>query len=118
MNGNAKGFERINEDVDSQKLIELLTKCISDWEDNNKSLVIGLKTANSIVKQISMHALMPGNLFIDKSILYAEGDGIYLSVNFEDNKKYNIEYIVKNKIITSIGISDKVETLTLTSFNI
>jgi len=99
--------------------INLIDDCLTDWEDEGRTVILGIETSGVMFSCISTDIMPPSDLYVhDGTILSIDSDDRDLNMKFFKEKNYTIEYSKTDGKICGIRIKDNGITFTITGCEI
>lgn len=99
--------------------INLIDDCLTDWEDEGRTVILGIETSGSMFRCTSTDIVLPSDLYVrDKSTLYLDSDDRDLNIEFYKEKNYAVEYSKTNDKICGIRVKDDEIVFTITGCEI
>lgn len=105
--------------LDGVEAINLIDDCLTDWNDEGRTVILGIETSGSMFRCTSTDIVLPSDLYVrDKSTLYLDSDDRDLNIEFYKEKNYTVEYSKTNDKICGIRVKDDEIVFTITGCEI
>lgn len=99
--------------------INLIDDCLTDWEDEGRTVILGIETSGSMFRCTSTDIVLPSDLYVrDESTLYLDSDDRDLNIEFYKEKNYAVKYSKTNDKICGIRVKDDEIVFTITGCEI
>lgn len=101
------------------EMINLIDDCLTDWEDEERTVILGIETSSTMFNCTSTDILLPSDMYIhNETILSIDSDDRDLNIKFFKEKNYTIEYSKTDGKICGIRVKDDEIVFTITGCEI